>query len=97
MELAASEKGLLNKAIGGKLQELLPIISVAARRFKQEFDTRIEAVIQEECTSIHPSVKWRFEIEAMKHIAAVDSGEVEHHFDDLIFIIWFVFLVKFIH
>ncbi|MEM7161812.1 MAG: GAF domain-containing protein [Bacteroidota bacterium] len=85
MELGASEKGLLNKAIGAKLQELLPIISVAARRFKQEFDTRIEAVIQEECTSIHPSVKWRFEIEAMKHISAVDSGEVEHHFDDLVF------------
>ena len=85
MELGSMEKGVLNSTISFKIQEIIPIISMAAKRYDEEMNNRIEAIIQEECTSIHPSVKWRFEMEAMKHIDAIEDGHSEHHFDDLVF------------
>jgi hypothetical protein len=33
---------------------------MAVKRSMGEFDTRIQAVIKEKCTAIHPSVEWRF-------------------------------------
>jgi hypothetical protein len=84
LELGSKTKGALNSTTGQLLEEIMPILSVAGNRFTQEMKNRVEAVIQEECTTIHPSVKWRFEEEASKHIMALDSGQ-DHMFKDFVF------------
>jgi len=43
-----------------KLEEVLPLFSMAVKRSLDEFDGRIQAFIKEKCTAIHPVVEWRF-------------------------------------
>ena len=43
-----------------KLQEVLPLFSMAVQRSVEELNSRIQTVINEQCTAIHPAVEWRF-------------------------------------
>lgn len=42
------------------LDEVLPLFSMAVKRHLDEFDGRVQAIIKEKCTAIHPVVEWRF-------------------------------------
>jgi len=66
MELGAKHANQLNAINFVKLDSLLPFIQSHAKRSKQEYENQISAIIQRECTSIHPSVQWRFEQEAIE-------------------------------
>lgn len=84
IELASSRKYDLNGASLQKLDAVMPILGIAISRFKREDQNRIEAIIQQECTTIHPSVKWRFEEEASKFM--VPHKNDEHTvFNDIVF------------
>lgn len=74
MELASPTRYQLNKASLNLLNEVLPIISMAVARFTSEANNRIEAIIQQECTTIHSSVKWRFEEEARRYMVEEQRG-----------------------
>jgi len=84
LEIGSKKKYELNSASLGKLDEVLPILSMAGSRFREEFTNRIEAIIQQECTTIHPAVKWRFEKEAKNYLIKKEKGE-NPHFDDVSF------------
>jgi hypothetical protein len=43
-----------------KLRDVLPLFAVSIHRSLEEFNTRLQAIIKEQCTAIHPSVEWRF-------------------------------------
>ncbi len=43
-----------------KLRDVLPLFAVSIHRSLEEFNTRLQAVVKEQCTAIHPSVEWRF-------------------------------------
>lgn len=75
MELASKNKYELHKGSLKALNMVMPILAMAHKRFITEAQNLIEAVIQQECTTIHPSVKWRFEHEAEKFIAKQAKGE----------------------
>ena len=84
MELGSQKKYELNKGSLYMLDHVVPIISMAKKRFQTEEQNLIEAVIQQECTTIHSSVKWRFEEEALKFIKKQEEGE-ETEFKDIVF------------
>lgn len=73
LELVSSRKNELNSINAIKLDDILPYIVTAVERNKNEFENRIKAVIQSECTSIHPSVLWIFENEAKRFINDLDK------------------------
>ncbi|MFD2518511.1 GAF domain-containing protein [Salinimicrobium flavum] len=73
LELVSYRKNELNSVNATKLEDILPYIITAVERNKSEFENRIKAVIQSECTSIHPSVLWIFEKEAKKFIKDLDE------------------------
>lgn len=73
LELVAFHKNDLNSVNATKLEDILPYIVTAVERSKAEFENRVKAVIQSECTSIHPSVLWIFEKEARKFIRDLDE------------------------
>ena len=75
IELASNKKYDLSLASLNKLTDVLPVLSMAISHFKTEGKNEIEAVIQREFTQIHPSVKWRFEEEAIKYIAKKYNNE----------------------
>jgi len=84
VEMGSPRKYDLTSVTIHKLEDVIPIIAIAANRFMEEKKLRLEAIIQEEYTAIHPSVKWRFEEEAYKHLMLTENEEV-HHFKDLVF------------
>jgi GAF domain-containing protein len=79
LELTSDKPGDLNPTQGFPLREVLPLFAMAVKRSVDEFDTRIQAVIKEKCTAIHPSVEWRFRravINTMERRASA-GGDIE--------------------
>jgi len=60
LELISPRPGDLNATHLPKLEEVLPLFSMAVQRSVEELDTRVQAMIKEKCTAIHPVVEWRF-------------------------------------
>jgi hypothetical protein len=81
MELASKRKNELNSINAIKLEDFLPYIATAVERNKNDYENRIKAVIQSECTSIHPSVLWAFEEEAKRFIEDLDDDGIASFHD----------------
>jgi hypothetical protein len=60
LELASPTPGKLNPVSAHKVEQVLPMFTAAVKRVKEEMFTEVRALIQEECTAIHPTVQWRF-------------------------------------
>ena len=60
LELISPRPGDLNATHLPKLEEVLPLFSMAVQRSVEELDARVQAMIKEKCTAIHPVVEWRF-------------------------------------
>lgn len=84
LELVSRRKNELNSINTIRLDEILPYIATAVERNRTEFENRVKAVIQSECTSIHPSVLWIFEKEAKKFIKDYDQDGLAS-FKDIVF------------
>ncbi|QLE00703.1 GAF domain-containing protein [Galbibacter sp. BG1] len=76
LELVSFNKHELNSINANKLHEVMPYITAAVVRNKTENKNTIEAVIQNECTSIHDSVKWKFVKEAKKFLREKNKGNM---------------------
>ena len=68
LEIVSKEPKVLNSINANKLIDVMPYIVSAVERSKNEEENLIEAIIQKECTSIHPSVHWKFVQEARNYI-----------------------------
>ncbi|TXG36640.1 GAF domain-containing protein [Seonamhaeicola maritimus] len=75
LEIVSNRPKVLNSINANKLVDIMPYIVSAVERSKDEEENLIEAVIQKECTSIHPSVHWRFAKEAKEFIKDEMSGK----------------------
>ena len=75
IEIVSNKPQVLNSINANKLIDIMPYIVEAVARSKNEEENLIEAIIQKECTSIHPSVHWRFVKEAKEFIKAEMNGE----------------------
>jgi hypothetical protein len=60
LELVSGKPKDLNSVNANKLVDIMPFIVSTVERTKKEEHNAIEAIIQQECTSIHPSVAWKF-------------------------------------
>ncbi|MEO1050887.1 MAG: GAF domain-containing protein [Bacteroidota bacterium] len=60
LELGTPYANKLNPISASKLDDVLPMFSAAIRRALDELNNEVRAVIQEECTAIHPVVEWKF-------------------------------------
>jgi hypothetical protein len=60
LEVSSTIPGRLNPISANKVENALPMFSAAVKRVKEEMAMEVRAIIQEECTNVHPSVQWRF-------------------------------------
>jgi len=74
LELVSRNPGDLNATHLPKLEEVLPLFSMAVQRCVEELDTRIQALIKEKCTAIHPVVEWRFRKAVLNGIERLQAG-----------------------
>jgi len=84
LELVSSKKNELNGLNARKIDDILPFIYTAAERNISDYQNYVKAIIQSECTAIHPSVTWKFEEEAIKYINDQNQGNVAQ-FNDIVF------------
>ncbi|WP_298754553.1 GAF domain-containing protein [uncultured Psychroserpens sp.] len=75
LEIVSDQPKVLNSINANKLVDVMPFIVSAVERSKSEEENLIEAIIQQECTSIHPSVNWRFVKEARNFIKDQLNGK----------------------
>jgi hypothetical protein len=83
LKLVSPRPGALNVALTPHLLQILPLFAVAVRRSMDEFENRVQAVIKEKCTAIHPVVEWRFRKAVMNSLERSEghgetgAGEME--------------------
>ncbi|MDM1518328.1 hypothetical protein [Myroides odoratimimus] len=77
-EIVSEEPRVLNSVNAQKLNALMPIISETFQRVKSDMLNQVEAIIQREFTTIHPSVYWKFLEEARRNY--IDSVADKDYF-----------------
>ena len=84
LEIGSPNKNELNSVNATKLKDIMPYIVTAVLRSKAEEENLIDAIIQNECTSVHSSVYWRFQEEAKNFIKDGLQGE-QPSFKEIVF------------
>ncbi len=57
------------------VQQVAPLFSVALKRGLDDMNNEVQAIIKEKCTAVHPSVEWRFEQAALRHMDRMRMGQ----------------------
>jgi hypothetical protein len=60
LELASDQPNVLNSITIHKLEDVIPLFTTALQRSLEERENRLEAIIRQKYTAIHPTVAWRF-------------------------------------
>ncbi|MBC9795172.1 GAF domain-containing protein [Sinomicrobium weinanense] len=74
MELGSPRPLELNSVNAQKLDDIMPYLITAINRARTEEVHQVEAIIQQEYTSIHSSVKWKFEKEIHRYLKRQANG-----------------------
>ncbi len=76
LELGSPNPGDINSLNAFKLKDVLALFSIAVKRSLDEMNDRVEAVIKEQCTAIHPAVEWRFRRAALNYLQHRRAGKM---------------------
>jgi hypothetical protein len=75
LELGSPNPGELHTLNLHWLQEVISLFSIALKRLLDERETRVQAIIKQQYTAIHPAVEWRFREAALRHFERAADGE----------------------
>ncbi len=75
LTLWSAEAGDIDSLNSMKLIDILPLFSIAVQRSMDDLRNRVQRVIRQEYTAIHPSVEWRFRKASFNYIRQQDLGE----------------------
>lgn len=78
LELASPDNYALNSINANKLKDILPVLSITVERSIEERQNLLESVIQENYTTIHPSVKWKFYNAADEYLSDPQSSKLKN-------------------
>ncbi len=84
LELGSPIPGEINMVNTLKLREVLPLFAMAVARSKEEMNNKIQSVIKEKCTAIHPTLEWRFRDAAMKMLREENNG-IQTEMEEIVF------------
>ena len=76
LELGSPNPGDINSLNWIKIKSVLMLFATAVKRSMEEFESRIQAVIKEEATAIHPTVEWRFRKAAVNLISRKEKEKM---------------------
>ncbi len=71
LEIVSPNVRDLNSINANKLEDVMPYLVDSVLRSKEKSESEIELIIQQECTSIHSSVHWKFKQEAKRYLRAI--------------------------
>lgn len=74
LELGSPNPNDLDNFSLAKIEQFMPLFSVAVKRNAEEIENRVQAIIKERFTAIHPVLEWRFREAALNLIEKVENG-----------------------
>ena len=84
IEIASPRAYDLNSVNINKLKDIIPVFEAAVKRTSEEHQNVLEATIQENYTSIHSAVKWRF-YEAAEKFYVESQTNKDAKLDEIVF------------
>lgn len=84
LEIVSPIPQQLNSINAHKLEDILPFLADSVKRSKELKENEMELLIQDECTSIHRSVHWKFKKEAERVLKTQLNGG-ETSFKEIVF------------
>jgi hypothetical protein len=84
LELVSSRPKELNSINAHKLEIVMPYLVDTIDRKITELQNRVQAVIQNNYTTLHPSVNWKFRREAQNYIQFANAGQ-EYQLKEIVF------------
>jgi hypothetical protein len=85
LEIASPRAYELNSVNQQKLKDIIPVFEAAVSRASEDYQNILEATIQEQYTSIHPAVKWRFYDAAEAYQNKLAEHVEDPMIDDIVF------------
>ncbi|WP_298370133.1 GAF domain-containing protein [uncultured Lutibacter sp.] len=86
LELVSINKYELNSVNAYKLNDVIPVFKIAVERYMEEYENKLESIIQENYTSLHPSVKWKFFDEVEEYLYKLEAdSKAEINLNDIVF------------
>ena len=74
VELASPVVNALNAFMGPRFEEIRGLFRTAVERSREYIDNRIEVIMREQYTSLHPTVEWRFTEAAFNILKRQEEG-----------------------
>ena len=84
LEVVSPRAKDLNSINANKLDVVMPFIIDTVERLAAELENQVQAVIQEQYTTIHNSVNWKFRKEAQQYISSMQTGQ-EYELKEIVF------------
>jgi hypothetical protein len=84
VELVSSNARDLNTVNATKLELVLPYLTDTIDRYNTDMQHQIEAIIQREYTTIHPSVYWKFKKESQNYFQNINHTK-DYIFKEIVF------------
>ena len=75
LDLGSPSPGTLGPMEAMSLSQIQPLFAMAIKKALDDLQSRVQGLIKEKCTAIHPSVEWRFRRAALRHFEALRKGE----------------------
>ena len=85
LELGSPNVGDLDEFCLEKVNQFVPLFAVAVKRNAEELQTRVQAIIREKFTAIHPTMEWRFTDAALNLLAQIDAGNKNAEMEPIVF------------
>ena len=85
MELVSTIKHELNSMNANKLKDVIPIFEIGTQELMGEYQNILESIIQENYTSIHPTVKWKFYEVAERYLYMSKEGTQKVNLENIVF------------
>jgi len=85
LELGSPEVDALDEFDMDMVNQFVPLFAVAVKRNAEDLQTRIQAVIKEKFTAIHPTMEWRFTDAARNLLTQLDEGNRTAEMEDIVF------------
>ncbi|MGB3802373.1 MAG: GAF domain-containing protein [Lewinella sp.] len=74
VELASPQPNALNAFMESKFEEIRGLFRTAVERSREYINNRIEVILREQYTSLHPTVEWRFTEAAFNILKRQEEG-----------------------
>ncbi|WP_048825683.1 GAF domain-containing protein [Hymenobacter sp. DG25B] len=85
LELGSPNVGDLDEFSLEKVNPFIPLFAVAVKRNAEDIQTRVQAIIKEKFTAIHPTMEWRFTDAALNLLEKIEDGNKNAEMEPIVF------------